>query len=422
MKILVIGSGGREHAVVDALTQSSKVTKIFAAPGNGGIAEQAELVSLPADDLAGLANFAGKQHIDLTFVGPEVPLSKGVVDVFSKYGLAVVGPAADQARLESSKSFAKQFFKANNIPTASFTECTTPAEAYRAIDNWKKYPVVIKADGLAAGKGVVIAEAPVQARTTIQEFMESKALGDAGSKLVLEEFLQGEEASFHVFADGIHFQPMVAAQDHKRRFDGDTGPNTGGMGAYSIDTILSPHQQEVVLSRIIKPTLEAAKSYTGILYAGLMLTPDGPKLLEYNARFGDPETQVILLRLKTSLLDVLVDIVEHRLSSRKLEWRNEVTATVVLVANSYPGKVQNGKEIFGLDEAKRIDGVKVYHAGTRMEGGKIYTAGGRVLNVTARGATLAEALERAYFVAQMIEFEGKDYRKDIGRKGLAKQT
>jgi phosphoribosylamine--glycine ligase len=422
MKILVIGSGGREHAVVDALTRSSRVTKIFAAPGNGGIAEQAELVSLPADDLAGLANFAGKQHIDLTFVGPEVPLSKGVVDVFSKYGLAVVGPAADQARLESSKSFAKQFFKANNIPTASFTECTTPVEAYRVIDNWKKYPVVIKADGLAAGKGVVIAEDPVQARTTIQEFMESKALGDAGSKLVLEEFLQGEEASFHVFADGIHFQPMVAAQDHKRRFDGDTGPNTGGMGAYSIDTILSPHQQEVVLSRIIKPTLEATKSYTGILYAGLMLTRDGPKLLEYNARFGDPETQVILSRMKTSLLDVLVDIVEHRLSSRKLEWRNEATATVVLVANSYPGKVQNGKEIFGLDEAKRIDGVKVYHAGTRMEGGRIYTAGGRVLNVTARGATLAEALKRAYFVAQMIEFEGKDYRKDIGRKGLAKQT
>jgi phosphoribosylamine--glycine ligase len=420
MKILVIGSGGREHAVVDALTQSAKVTKIFAAPGNGGIAEQAELVSIPADDVAGLANFAGNQHIDLTFVGPEVPLSKGVVDVFSKYGLAVVGPAADQARLESSKSFAKQFFKANNIPTASFTECTTPAEAYRAIENWKKYPVVIKADGLAAGKGVVIAEEPVQARATIQEFMESKALGDAGSKLVLEEFLQGEEASFHVFADGMHFQPMVAAQDHKRRFDGDTGPNTGGMGAYSIDTILSPHQQEVVLSRIIKPTLEAAKSYAGILYAGLMLTPEGPKLLEYNARFGDPETQVILSRLKTSLLDVLVDIVEHRLSSRKLEWRNEATATVVLVANSYPGKVENGKEIFGLDEVKRIDGVKVYHAGTRSEGGKIYTAGGRVLNVTARGATLAEALERAYFVAQMIEFEGKDYRKDIGKKGLAK--
>jgi phosphoribosylamine--glycine ligase len=420
MKVLVIGSGGREHAIVDALAQSSKVSKIFAAPGNGGIAELAELVAISADDVAGLANFAVNQHIDLTFVGPEVPLSKGVVDVFQKYGLAVVGPAADQARLEASKSFAKQFFKANNIPTASFVECTTPAEAYRAIESSRKYPIVIKADGLAAGKGVVIAEDQAQAKTTIQQFMESKALGDAGSKLVIEEFLQGEEASFHVFADGIHFQPMVAAQDHKRRFDGDTGPNTGGMGAYSIDTILSPHQQDVVLSRIIKPTLEAAKSYAGILYAGVMLTADGPKLLEYNARFGDPETQVILLRLKTSLLDVLVDIVEHRLSSRKLEWRNEATATVVLVANSYPGKVENGKEIFGLDEAKRIDDVKVYHAGTRMEGGKIYTAGGRVLNVTARGTTLAEALERAYSVAQMIEFDGKDYRRDIGKKGLAK--
>jgi phosphoribosylamine--glycine ligase len=251
--------------------------------------------------------------------------------------------------------------------------------------------------------------------------METKTLGDAGSKLVIEEFLQGEEASFHVFADGGDFQPMVAAQDHKRRFDGDTGPNTGGMGAYSVDSILSPQQQDAVISRIIKPTLRAAKAYSGVLYAGLMLTSDGPKLLEYNARFGDPETQVILLRLKTSLLDVLVDIVEHRLASRKLEWRPDAAATVVLVAKGYPGKVENGKEIRGLDEAARVHGVKIYHAGTRREGGKVYTAGGRILNVTARGATLAEALERAYSVARMIDFEGKDYRRDIGKKGLARQ-
>jgi phosphoribosylamine--glycine ligase len=420
MKILVIGSGGREHAIVDALAESAKVHKVFAAPGNGGIAERAELVAIQAEDVERLAEFALKQKIDLTVVGPEIPLSKGVVDLFRKQGQAVIGPMAEQARLEASKGFAKQFFKANNIPTADFAQCSTPAEAYRIIEK-STYPVVIKADGLAAGKGVVIVENADEARRTIQQFMESKTLGEAGSTLVIEEFLQGEEASFHVFADGLDFQPMVAAQDHKRRFDGDTGPNTGGMGAYSVDSILSAQQHDAVLDRIIKPTLEAAKSYTGILYAGLMLTPQGPKLLEYNARFGDPETQVILSRLETNLLDVLVDIVEHRLSARTLKWRTDAAATVVLVAKDYPGKIESGKQIFGLDEAKRIDGVKVYHAGTRSDAGRIYTSGGRVLNVTARGATLGEALERAYFVAQMIEFEGKDYRKDIGKKGLAKQ-
>jgi phosphoribosylamine--glycine ligase len=420
MKILVVGSGGREHAMVDALAQSSKVTKIFAAPGNGGIAEQAELVPISADDVPRLADFAAKESIDLTFVGPEIPLSKGIVDLFRKRSLPIVGPAADQARLESSKSFAKQFFKENNIPTAEFCECTSAAEAYGVIEK-SKFPVVVKADGLAAGKGVVVAETADAARNAIHEFMESKTLGEAGSKLVIEEFLLGEEASFHVFADGTDFQPMVAAQDHKRRFDGDTGPNTGGMGAYSIDTILSLDQQDAVVRRMIKPTLEAAKSYSGILYAGLMLTPDGPKLLEYNARFGDPETQVILTRLETDVLDVLIDIAEHRLSTRTLKWSPDVAATVVLVAGGYPGRIENGKEIFGLDEAKRVKDVKVFHAGTRRESGKIYTAGGRVLNVTARGATLGEALERAYFVAEMIEFEGKAYRKDIGKKGLAKQ-
>jgi phosphoribosylamine---glycine ligase len=420
MKILVVGSGGREHAIVDALTHSSKVTKIFAAPGNGGIAEQAELVPIAADDVSTLSDFAANKRVDLTFVGPEVPLSKGIVDIFRKRSLAIIGPAADQARLESSKSFAKQFFKTNNIPTAEFSECFTPADAYRRIDD-SKYPVVIKADGLAAGKGVVVAETHDDARNAIHEFMETKTLGEAGSKLVIEEFLQGEEASFHVFADGTVFQPMVPAQDHKRRFDGDTGPNTGGMGAYSIDTILSPQQQDTVLRRIIKPTLEAARSYTGILYAGLMLTSDGPKLLEYNARFGDPETQVILSRLETDLLDVLIDISEHRLSRRSLKWRSDAAATVVLVAGDYPGRVENGKEIYGLDEAKRVKDVKVFHAATRREAGKLYTAGGRVLNVTALGANLAEALERAYFAAQMIEFEGKAYRTDIGKKGLAKQ-
>src|SRR5215475_5476255 len=366
MKVLVVGSGGREHAIVDALAQSSKISKIFAAPGNGGIREQAELVAINADDIGALAAFARRERVDLTFVGPEVPLSKGIVDAFRREGLPIVGPTADQARLESSKSFAKQFFKTNGIPTAAFAECSTSADAYGVLES-SKYPIVIKADGLAAGKGVVIAENPEQATNTVRSFMESGSLGDAGSRLVIEEFLEGEEASFHVFADGSAFQTMVAAQDHKRRFDNDSGPNTGGMGAYSVDSILSDGQRRAVVERIIKPTLEAAGGYSGILYAGLMLAADGPKLLEYNARFGDPETQVILARLKTDLMDVFVDMVEHRLSGRRLEWRTDAAATVVLVSREYPGNVENGKEIRGLETTKRIGGVKIYHAGTRAE-------------------------------------------------------
>lgn len=420
MKILVVGSGGREHAVVDALSQSPESPRIYAAPGNGGIREHADLVPIPPDAVWKLLEFARNERIDVTFVGPEIPLSKGIVDIFRKNGLSIVGPTAEQALLESSKSFAKKFFKRNHIPTADFLECATPAEAYAALAGRSNYPVVIKADGLAAGKGVVIAEDQAQAHNAVRQFMEEKTLGEAGSRLVIEEFLQGEEVSFHVFADGTAFQPMVAAQDHKRRFDGDTGPNTGGMGAYSVDTILSDKQLAAVMDDIIKPTLQAAQSYSGILYAGLMLTAEGPKLLEYNARFGDPETQVIVSRLKTDLLTVLIDISEHRLASRILEWRPEAAATVVLVSGGYPGKVESGKQIFGLEEASRVESVKVFHAGTLWEDGKVYTAGGRVLNVTARGATLAEALERAYSVAEMIEFDGKDYRRDIGRKGLLK--
>jgi phosphoribosylamine--glycine ligase len=419
MKILVIGSGGREHAIVDALARSPHQPRIYAAPGNGGICEEAELVPISADDIAALVEFAASNRIDLTFVGPEVPLSKGVVDLFRNRGLRIVGPAADQARLESSKSYAKQFFKANHIPTAGFGEFTSARDAYAALED-SPYPVVIKADGLAAGKGVVVAANREQAMGAVQQFMEAKILGTAGAKVVIEEFLAGEEASFHVFADGTSFQPMVVTQDHKRRFDGDIGPNTGGMGAYSVDTILSKEQHDAVISRVIRPTLAAAKEYSGVLYAGLMLTSEGPKVIEYNARFGDPETQVILPRLKTDLVDILIDIAGHRLSATQLQWRPDASATVVLVSQGYPGRIEPGKEISGLEEARRIEGVTVFHAGTRREGGKLYTAGGRVLNVTALGSTLAEALERAYFVSEMIEFDGKDYRRDIGKKGLSR--
>ena len=420
MKVLVIGSGGREHAVVDALARNSKIQQIYAAPGNGGIASQARIVPIPVESIQELLEFAKREKIDLTFVGPEVPLSLGIVDLFRAQGLRIVGPNAANAQLESSKTHAKRFLKANRIPTASFWECTSAAEAYAVLEG-AGLPIVVKADGLASGKGVVVAQTREQARAAVHDFMEARTMGAAGSRLVIEEFMEGEEASFLVFADGTTFHPMAISQDHKRRFDGDEGPNTGGMGAYSIDTILSKEQHETVLSSIIRPTLNALKDYSGILYTGLMLTPTGPKVVEYNVRFGDPETQVILPRLKTDLLDVFMDIAEHRLASRHVEWSTEVTATVVLVASGYPGKVEHGKRIDGLEEAGRLEGVRVYHAGTREQDGKIYTSGGRILNVTGRGNTLSQALQRAYAAAEVITFDGKDYRRDIGKKGLAKE-
>ena len=385
-----------------------------------GIARQAKIVPIPAESIQELLEFARRERIDLTFVGPEVPLSLGIVDLFQKHGLKTVGPNAANARLESSKTFAKRFFKANGIPTAKFWECETAAEAYRVLDSTAA-PIVIKADGLASGKGVVVAQTLEQARAAVRDFMEARTMGEAGSRLVIEEFMAGEEASFLVFADGTAFHPMAISQDHKRRFDGDEGPNTGGMGAYSIDTILTKEQHEEVLSSVIRPTLTSLRDYSGILYAGLMLTSAGPKVVEFNVRFGDPETQVILPRLKTDLLDIFIDIAEHRLASRRVEWSDEVTATVVLVASGYPGKVENGKRIDGLEEANRVDGVRVYHAGTREQDGKIYTSGGRILNVTGRGSTLSQALQRAYAAAELITFDGKDYRRDIGKKGLAKE-
>lgn len=420
MKVFVIGSGGREHAVVDTLARNPGIRQIYAAPGNGGIASQAKIVPIPAESIQELLDFAQREKIDLTFVGPEVPLSLGIVDLFRRHGLNIIGPNAANARLESSKTHAKRFFKANNIPTANFWECTTAAEAYGVLET-ATAPIVIKADGLASGKGVVVAQTLEQARGAVHDFMEARTMGEAGSRLVIEEFMSGEEASFLVFADGVAFHPMVLSQDHKRRFDGDEGPNTGGMGAYSIDTILTKEQHETVLSSIVRPTLTALQGYTGILYVGLMLTPTGPKVVEYNVRFGDPETQVILPRLKSDLLEVFMDMAEHRLSSRRVEWSSDVTATVVLVASGYPGKVEQGKRIEGLQEAGRIEGVRVYHAGTREQDGNIYTSGGRVLNVTGRGATLSQALQRAYAAAEVISFDGKDYRRDIGKKGLAKE-
>jgi phosphoribosylamine--glycine ligase len=419
VRVLVVGSGGREHAIVDSLSRSAGIRQIYAAPGNGGIAAQARLLPLPAENIHALADFAATERIDLTFVGPEVPLSMGIVDLFREKGLKIIGPAAEHAKLESSKIHAKRFFKANNIPTAAFSECSSAQDAYRYLET-ATAPIVVKADGLAAGKGVVVAQTLDQARAAVHDFMETRSMGDAGTRLVIEECLTGEEASFLVFADGTAFHPMAVSQDHKRRFDGDQGPNTGGMGAYSIDSILTKEQHAAVIASIIRPTLDAAKTFTGILYAGLMLTPSGPKIIEYNTRFGDPETQVILPRLKSDLLEIFADMADHNLGSRSVEWSGDVAATVVLVASGYPGRVESGKRIEGLDAAARLDGVRIYHAGTRLEDGRVYTAGGRILNVTASGATLSQALDRAYAAAEVIHFDGKDYRKDIGKKGLSK--
>jgi phosphoribosylamine--glycine ligase len=419
MNILVVGSGGREHALAAALRASPEVGRIYVAPGNGGIRQIADVVPIAADDIAGLLACAIEKRADLTFVGPELPLSKGIVDTFRRQGMTIIGPTADNAQLESSKSYAKRFFVANRIPTAAFEECSSASQALEVLDR-SRFPVVIKADGLAAGKGVTVAGDPEEARRVIHSLMEKRSLGDAGSRVVIEEYLEGEEASVHVFADAPAFQTMVVAQDHKRRFDNDTGPNTGGMGAYSVDYIMSADTKAQVVERILRPTLNAASSYGGVLYAGLMLTNEGPKVIEYNVRLGDPETQVILPRLQTSLCEVFVDMAEHRLASRTLEWSSDATAAITLVADTYPGKVESGKRITGLDEAARVPNVMIYHAGTRFEDGQYYTAGGRVLNVMARGASLAAALDSAYAAVEMINFEGKDYRKDIGRKGLTK--
>lgn len=419
MKVLIVGSGGREHAIADALAASRSVEKVFVAPGNAGTAQLGENVPIAPDAIKPMADFAESNGIELTVVGPEIPLSLGIVDTFRQHGLPVIGPNEENARLEASKAFTKRLCARHSIPTAAYVECDSASAAYQALEA-SRFPIVVKADGLAAGKGVVVAETPEAARKAVADFMERSTLGAAGARLVIEDFLEGEEASYHVFVDGREFQGMVVAQDHKRRFAGDQGPNTGGMGAFSEDSVLGSRDRQRVLDEIIRPTLGALGDYTGILYAGLMKTGDGPRLIEYNVRFGDPETQVILPRLETDLADVFRAMLDHRLGELDIRWKPMVAATVVIVAGGYPGKVEHGKVITGLEEAARLEDVRVYHAGTRIEDGRVVTAGGRVLNVTAVGANLPESLEKAYAAVEMIDFEGKDYRRDIGQKGLAK--
>lgn len=422
MKILVVGSGGREHALAWKIAQSKLVDKIFCAPGNGGISQIAECVDIKADDIFGLLEFARKQKIDLTVVGPEVALSLGIVDEFEKAGLKIFGPNKKAATLEASKVFSKELMKKYNVPTANFEVFDNPESAKKYIIKLSA-PCVIKADGLAAGKGVIVAQDFDEVRNAITLMMQDKVFGDAGNRIIVEECLQGQEASILVITDSREVVALATAQDHKRVFDHDQGPNTGGMGAYSPAPIVTPELFKEIMEKIIYRTIDGlAKEgidYRGVLYAGVMLTKDGPKALEFNVRFGDPETEAILPRLKSDLVEVMLATTEGKLSRVKtLEWDNWACVCVVCAAGGYPGDYVKNQEISGLDQAAKLDDVVVFHAGTKKVGDKILTNGGRVLGVTGLGATIKDAINKTYTAVGKINFEGMHFRKDIGKKAL----
>jgi phosphoribosylamine---glycine ligase len=418
MKILVLGGGGREHALVWKLKESPRVEKIWCAPGNGGIAAEAECVAIDAEDVGAIVVLAEKIQPDLTVVGPELPLVNGLADAFRQRNWAVVGPSQQAAQLEGSKIFSKRFLKRHGIPTAKmYGTYDSPAEVNNAL-NSVAFPVVIKADGLCAGKGVFLAPNFAAAKDFVQRVMEKNELGPGGKRILLEEALEGEELSCIILTDGKRYAPLVPTRDHKRVFDGNQGPNTGGMGAYSSDELLPDALREIVRSAIVEPTLGglAADSipYQGFLYIGLMLTKSGPRVLEFNCRLGDPEAQAILARMDFDLAEILSDVAAGRLDPSKLRWKPGASACVVLTSGGYPGKFGSGKRIEGLTSLPRITGVKVVHAGTKLVGDTFVTSGGRVLGVTATGKTLEAALATAYQAAAKIHFEGMHYRKDIG--------
>jgi phosphoribosylamine--glycine ligase len=421
MKILVIGGGGREHALVWKLKESPGVEKIWCAPGNGGIFEEAECVAADTGDVAGLLALAEGMKPDLTVVGPELPLVNGLTDAFTERKWAVVGPMKQAAQLEGSKIFTKEFLERHKIPTAAmYGAYDSPGAAYGALCE-VDWPVVIKADGLCAGKGVFVAPNPDAARDFIERVMEKNELGAGGKRVMLEETLEGDELSFILMTDGERYAPLVPTRDHKRVFDNNEGPNTGGMGAYSSDELLPEELRRVIATTIVEPTMKGLATdgirYQGFLYVGLMLTKEGPKVLEFNCRLGDPETQAIAGRMDFDLAEVLGEVATGKLRPEKLKWKPGACACVVLASGGYPGKFVNGKEIHGLEEAGKIADVKVLHAGTRRESGKIVTNGGRVLGVTATGNSLDAALGKAYQAAAKIRFEGMHYRHDIGRHG-----
>lgn len=427
MKVLVIGSGGREHALCTLLKRNAAGAppRLFCAPGNAGLAEIAQCVSLNATDVGGLADFAAREGIDLTVVGSEAPLAVGLADEFSRRGLDVAGPPQSAARLESSKVYAKEFMLRHNVPTARHRVAASISEAREILRGGEfgaaDASVVIKADGLAAGKGVVVARSRTEAETAIEELMGGGRLGaDAAQRVVIEETLEGREASLLLWTDGRDYALMPAARDHKRIGENDTGPNTGGMGAITAPCVLDEETRARVVREIIEPTLEGARAenlnFRGVLFVGLMLTKDGPRALEYNVRFGDPEAQAILVRLRSDLTEIFDAVARGRLGEVKVSWSDEASACVVLAARGYPAQPETGARISGLEEAARLPGIDLFHAGTtRAADGSLQTAGGRVLGVTATGATLKQTLERCYDAAARISWDGMQYRRDIGR-------
>ena len=430
MQVLIIGGGGREHALAWKAAQSDRVTQVFVAPGNAGTAREPKLanIDIAADDVEQLLAFATEHTIDLTIVGPEAPLVKGVVDRFSVAGLRCFGPNRAAARLEGSKAFCKDFLARHNIPTAAYQIFTELAPALDYIRQ-QGAPIVVKADGLAAGKGVIVAQTKAEAEAAVRDMLMENAFGAAGQRVVIEEFLSGEEASFIVMCDGQHSLPMASSQDHKARDDGDCGPNTGGMGAYSPAPVVTPEVHERIMRDIIEPTVRGmaadACPYTGFLYAGVMITPDGvPKVLEFNCRCGDPETQPILLRLRSDLVELCEAALARRLDQVVLDWDPRVALGVVLAAGGYPGEYSKGAVIEGLSASGQEDlreGLKVFHAGTTSRNGQIVTSGGRVLCVTALGTTVRQAQQRAYARVREIHWDNVYYRTDIGYRAVARE-
>ena len=423
MKVLILGSGGREHALAWAATRSPRVTEVVCAPGNGGIAQVARCIPVDIKDVNAMLRLAEAEQPALTIVGPELPLSIGVVDAFREQGFRIFGPTRAAAQLESSKAFAKQFMKRYQIPTAHYAVCTSAKEVEEALKHFHA-PVVVKADGLAAGKGVIICPTLHFAQETAQGLFNGELLGSAERQVVIEEFLEGEELSFLCLSDGKHVTPLVPAQDHKRIGEGDTGPNTGGMGVYSTSEMLEPAMTEWILHHIAEPTIrgmaEENAPFTGVLYCGLMMTARGPEVLEYNARFGDPETQAILVRLESDLIDAIEACVDGRLADTELRWSSGASACVIASSAGYPGSYKTGMSITGLDAAAHTSGVEVFHSGTAKSDGQIVTSGGRVLGVTASGDTLEQALNRAYESMAQIHFDGIYFRRDIGHRALKK--
>ncbi len=421
LKILIIGSGGREHAIGWKVAQSPRAGDIFFAPGNGGTVKIGTNVDISATDISKLLDFVKREHIDLTLALPDDPLALGIVNEFQKEGLKIWGPTKEASKLEWSKAFSKSFMQKYNLPTAEF-EIFTNFEKAKSYLMRQKYPIVIKASGLALGKGVIIAQSEIEALEILDNIMVKKSLGDAGDEVVIEEFLQGTEISIHAFTDGTSYFIFPASQDHKRVGEGDTGPNTGGMGTIAPLPFVNFDLVENIKDNIVSPTIilmqENDTPFLGVLYPGLMLTPNGPKILEYNARFGDPETQTYMHLLDTDLLDIFDACIGGTLKNLEIKWKNISACTIILASGGYPGNYEKGKEIFGVEEAGNNPDIVVFHAGTKIIENKLFTNGGRVLGISAVGKNLKEALDNAYSAIKKISFEGMQYRKDIGKKAL----